>query len=67
MRITEEVLTMSNNAPQNIQYTVGRGNNVKKVVIDLTIIDGKEVTQEDIVKSLTEYICAFEDIIKSCA
>ncbi len=58
---------MSNNTPQNIQYVVGRGNNVKKVVIDLTIIDGKEVTQEDIVKSLTEYICAFEDIRNSCA
>ena len=64
----EEVLMMMNsNTSQNIEYTIGRNNNIQKVVIDLTITDDKEVTQEDIVKSLTEYICAFEDIIKSCA
>lgn len=61
-----EVLVM-NNSSQAIKYTVGKGNSTKRVVIDLTIVDGKEPTQEDIIKSLTEYICAFEDIRNSCA
>lgn len=63
----EEVQTMNKNTSQSIKYTVGKGNNIKRVIVNLSIIDGIEITQEDIVKSLTEYICAFEDIRNSCA